>query len=216
MYDFYIDSLMLPFAPAKLTLSIDGANKTVDLINIGQVNILKNPKLTDIEFEFTLPNEKYSYVKNFKEQTVYLSKLEELITSKKPFRFIVSRVKSQGSFLDDTNMLVSLESYKIIEDAKEGFDIVIAVKLRQYKEFGTKKVTIIQDKKKPGNKKVSVKSKNKRTSKTPAKTYTVKHGDTLWAICKKQLGDGEKYKEVAKKNNISNPNVIKPGQVIKF
>ena len=70
MYDFYIDSLMLPFAPAKLTLSIDGANKTVDLINIGQVNILKNPKLTDIEFEFTLPNEKYSYVKNFKEQTV--------------------------------------------------------------------------------------------------------------------------------------------------
>lgn len=216
MYDFYIDSLMLPFAPAKLTLSIDGANKTVDLINIGQVNILKNPKLTDIEFEFTLPNEKYSYVKNFKEQTVYLSKLEELITSKKPFRFIVSRVKSQGSFLDDTNMLVSLESYKIIEDAKEGFDIVIAVKLRQYREFGTKKVTIIQDKKKPGNKKVSVKSKNKRTSKTPAKTYTVKHGDTLWAICKKQLGDGEKYKEVAKKNNISNPNVIKPGQVIKF
>ncbi len=216
MYDFYIDSLMLPFAPAKLTLSIDGANKTVDLINIGQVNILKNPKLTDIEFEFTLPNEKYSYVKNFKEQTVYLSKLEELITSKKPFRFIVSRVKSQGSFLDDTNMLVSLESYKIIEDAKEGFDIVIAVKLRQYREFGTKKVTIIQDKKKPGNKKVSVKSKNKRTSKTPAKTYTVKHGDTLWAICKKHLGDGEKYKEVAKKNNISNPNVIKPGQVIKF
>ena len=216
MYDFYIDSLMLPFAPAKLTLSIDGANKTVDLINIGQVNILKNPKLTDIEFEFTLPNEKYSYVKNFKEQTVYLSKLEELITSKKPFRFIVSRVKSQGSFLDDTNMLVSLESYKIIEDAKEGFDIVIAVKLRQYREFGTKKVTIIQDKKKPGNKKVSVKSKNKRTSKTPAKTYTVKHGDTLWAICKKNLGDGEKYKEVAKKNNISNPNVIKPGQVIKF
>lgn len=216
MYDFYIDSLMLPFAPAKLTLSIDGANKTVDLINIGQVNILKNPKLTDIEFEFILPNEKYSYVKNFKEQTVYLSKLEELITSKKPFRFIVSRVKSQGSFLDDTNMLVSLESYKIIEDAKEGFDIVIAVKLRQYKEFGTKKVTIIQDKKKPGNKKVSVKTKNKRTSKTPAKTYTVKHGDTLWAICKKQLGDGEKYKEVAKKNNISNPNVIKPGQVIKF
>ena len=163
MYDFYIDSLMLPFAPAKLTLSIDGANKTVDLINIGQVNILKNPKLTDIEFEFTLPNEEYSYVKNFKEQTVYLSKLEELITSKKPFRFIVSRVKSQGSFLDDTNMLVSLESYKIIEDAKEGFDIVIAVKLRQYREFGTKKVTIIQDKKKTGNKKVSVKSKNKRT-----------------------------------------------------
>ena len=211
MYDFYIDSLMLPYAPEKLTVSIDGANKTVDLINIGQVNILKNPKLTDIEFEFTIPNTKYSYVKEFKEQNIYLSKLEELITSKKPFRFIVSRAKSQGSFLDDTNMLVSLENYKIIEDAKAGFDIVISVKLKQYKEYGTKKVTISQDKKK-----ISVKSKNIRTAKAPIKTYTVKQGDTLWAICKKQLGDGEKYKEVAKKNNISNPNVIKPGQVIKF
>ena len=216
MYDFYIDSLMLPYAPEKLTVGIDGANKTVDLINIGQVNILKNPKLTDIEFEFTIPNTKYSYVKEFKEQNVYLSKLEELITSKKTFRFIVSRAKSQGSFLDDTNMLVSLENYKIIEDAKAGFDIVISVKLKQYKEYGTKKVTISEDKKKSDNKKVSVKSKNIRTAKNSAKTYTVKQGDTLWAICKKQLGDGEKYKEVAKKNNISNPNIIRSGQVIKF
>ncbi|MGP1411894.1 MAG: LysM peptidoglycan-binding domain-containing protein [Peptoanaerobacter stomatis] len=216
MYDFYIDSLMLPYAPEKLAVSIDGANKTVDLINIGQVNILKNPKLTDIEFEFTIPDTKYPYVKEFKEQNVYLSKLEELITSKKPFRFIVSRAKSQGSFLDDTNMLVSLENYKIIEDAKAGFDIVISVKLKQYKEYGTKKVTITQDKKKTDNKKISVKSKNIRTAKVPIKTYTVKQGDTLWAICKKQLGDGEKYKEVAKKNNISNPNIIRAGQIIKF
>lgn len=216
MYDFYIDGLILPYAPEKLTVSIDGANKTVDLINIGQVNILKNPKLTDIEFEFTIPNTKYPYVKEFKEQNIYLSKLEELITSKKPFRFIVSRAKGQGSFLDDTNMLVSLENYKIIEDAKAGFDITISVKLRQYKKYGTKKVTISQDKKKSDNKKVSVKSKNIRTTKNSAKTYTVKQGDTLWAICKKQLGDGEKYKEVAKKNNIVNPNIIRAGQVIKF
>ena len=216
MYDFYIDSLMLPYAPEKLTLNIEGANKTVDLINIGQVNILKNLKLTDIEFEFTIPNTKYSYVKEFKEQNIYLSKLEELITSKKPFRFIVSRAKGQGSFLDDTNMLVSLENYKIIEDAKAGFDITISVKLRQYKEYGTKKVTISKDNKKIDNKKISVKSKNIRTAKAPIKTYTVKQGDTLWAICKKQLGDGEKYKEVAKKNNISNPNIIRAGQVIKF
>ena len=44
-------------------------------------------------------------------------------------------------------------------------------------------------------------------------TYTVKKGDTLSAIAKKY---GTTYKELAKKNNISNPNKIYPGQVIKI
>jgi nucleoid-associated protein YgaU len=42
--------------------------------------------------------------------------------------------------------------------------------------------------------------------------YTVQKGDTLWAIAKKYYGDGNKYTEIAKANNISNPNVISVGQ----
>jgi nucleoid-associated protein YgaU len=34
----------------------------------------------------------------------------------------------------------------------------------------------------------------------------------LWAIAKKYYGDGNKYTEIAKANNISNPNVISVGQ----
>lgn len=45
-------------------------------------------------------------------------------------------------------------------------------------------------------------------------TYTVVKGDTLWNICKTHLGDPYKYTEVASKNNISNPNLIYPGQVL--
>lgn len=214
MYEFYIDKMALPYAPEKLSISVDGDNKTVNLINLGEINILKNPKLTDIEFEFTLPNIKYPYVKNFRAQIDYLEKLEELLLSKKPFRFIVSRVKSEGSFLDDTNILVSLQSYKILEDAKDGLDIVVSVKLKQYKPYSTKKATLERSKK---SKNTSVlKQQKTRLFKIPARSYKVKDGDTLWAICKKQLGDGSKYKEVAKKNGIKNPSVIRAGQVIKF
>lgn len=46
--------------------------------------------------------------------------------------------------------------------------------------------------------------------------YTVVKGDNLWRIAKNKLGDGTKYKELAKINNIKNPNLIYPGQVIKF
>lgn len=45
------------------------------------------------------------------------------------------------------------------------------------------------------------------------KTYTVKKGDTLSEIAGKF---GTTYSELARKNNISNPNLIFPGQIIKI
>jgi LysM repeat protein len=46
--------------------------------------------------------------------------------------------------------------------------------------------------------------------------YTVKKGDTLWAIAKEYLGSGTKYTQIASENNIKNPNLIYPGQVFKI
>ena len=44
--------------------------------------------------------------------------------------------------------------------------------------------------------------------------YVVKKGDTLWAIAAKYLGSGTKYPQIASENNIKNPNLIYPGQVL--
>ncbi|MFK7804957.1 MAG: LysM peptidoglycan-binding domain-containing protein, partial [Anaerolineae bacterium] len=44
-----------------------------------------------------------------------------------------------------------------------------------------------------------------------AKTYTVLAGDSLWKIAEAQLGNGNRYMEIAKLNNIKNPSVIFPG-----
>lgn len=53
-------------------------------------------------------------------------------------------------------------------------------------------------------------------SETPQKTtYTVKPGDSLWAISKKLLGSGARYSELYEANKSiigSNPNLIYPGQ----
>ena len=64
--------------------------------------------------------------------------------------------------------------------------------------------------------KVTVEKSRATTGKTTPKTHTVTANDTLWAIAKKYLGDGSKYTELAKLNNLSNPNIIKAGQVIKL
>ena len=47
------------------------------------------------------------------------------------------------------------------------------------------------------------------------RTYTVKSGDSLWAIAAKQLGDGSRYKEIKSLNGLSS-DTIHPGQVLKL
>jgi nucleoid-associated protein YgaU len=50
------------------------------------------------------------------------------------------------------------------------------------------------------------------------KTYTVKSGDTLSGIAKAHLGDANAYMKIfeANRDQLSDPNLIKPGQVLKM
>jgi LysM repeat protein len=218
MYDFYIDGVQLPVAPSKLQTKISNQNKTITLINETEVNILKKPGLTEIDFEFMIPQTEYPfavYKNGFKDPTYFLDKLESLKNEKKKFQFIVSRVSPGGDLLFDTNILVSLEDYTISEDAKEGLDLMVSIKLKQYVEYGTKEVVVKVDPVKKKAKKVAT-TVNRQTSKVIPKTHTVKQGETLWGICKKHLGDGSKYTTVAKLNGIKNPNSIGVGMVLKL
>lgn len=51
-------------------------------------------------------------------------------------------------------------------------------------------------------------------SETPGRTYTVKPGDTLWAISAEMYGSGGKYMKIFEANTdiLENPDRIKPGQ----
>jgi nucleoid-associated protein YgaU len=51
-----------------------------------------------------------------------------------------------------------------------------------------------------------------------ARTYTVKAGDTLSAIAKAQLGSANDYPKIfeANRDQLSDPDKIKPGQVLKI
>jgi nucleoid-associated protein YgaU len=53
---------------------------------------------------------------------------------------------------------------------------------------------------------------------TGGDTYTVRPGDTLSKIAKEKLGDANAYMEIfnANKGTLTDPNKIKPGQVLKI
>ena len=218
-YRFYLGKLLLPVAPSKLQLKINNQNKTMTLINEGQVNILKKAGLTTIEFDCLLPNVKYPFAKyknKFQDASYFLEEIEKLKVNQEPFQFIVTRERPNFDFLFDTNIKVCLEDYIVKEDKKNGFDVVVSISLKQYRDFGTKTCKINVE----NNKSTLTVQKNRETNNSPAPKTATNHkvvaGDTLWALAKKYYGDGSKYTIIynANKDKVNNPNLIYVGQIL--
>ena len=210
MYKFYFNKDILPVTPGSITTTYKNQNKTITLINEGEVNIPKSPGLTEYSFKFMLPwcnypfvnmnypqmltdaiptvhsvlsgKWKLSNVENFfkkfnlekfimgdedklsifPSQDEWITKLSKYKTEKKAFQFKIQRIDS-GFSLDKlpiannidiqgwtmrtghvqftgwtTDMMVTLEDCKIIEDAKEYKDVWVEVKLKEFVPYGTK------------------------------------------------------------------------------
>lgn len=221
-YDFYLDKCLLPVTPEKLTISISNQNDTVNLINEGEINILKKAGLTDVEFECEIPQVKQPYAvytnsSGFRVATYFLDYFEKLKTSGKPFQFIVCRKKPNGKSLFNTNIKVSMEDYKLTEDAGNGFDIKVKIRLKQWRDYGTKQVKVTITAEKPKAAPEPVRETTAAPAPAASQTYTVVKGDCLWNIAKKFYGNGSKYTVIynANKGVIGgNPNLIYPGQVL--
>lgn len=230
-YYFYVDKVLLPVAPGELKLKINNKNKMLETINHGEINIPKDAGLTDVQFEVMIPQQNYpfAYYRNgFLRASYFLGKFESLKNSKAPFQFIVTRSMPNGALLFDTNLKVTMEEYEIIEDRGEGSDLLVAIKLKQFRDYGTKTANIKFDTSRPQNQnqtpakpKVTVKKpRDSSTSPAPkqkAKTHTVVRGDTLWAISKRYYGvsNWPNVNKIvaANKSKIKDPHWIYPGQV---
>lgn len=210
-YKCYFCGEEMPQTPDKLTLKINGKNKTVSLLSGSEINILKAPGLTDISVTLVFPMFTAQNAPDY-----YLSLMESFITERKPTYFKVTRESPDGRrLLFNTDFKVSIENYKISEEAKSGFDVSVEVSMKQYRDYGTTKITVDY-----GN--TAVITKEREKDNAPGNggksdmTYTVQKGDTLWSIARKFYGDGSKCYAIYNANTdvIKNPNLIYAGTVI--
>jgi nucleoid-associated protein YgaU len=51
-------------------------------------------------------------------------------------------------------------------------------------------------------------------SRTPERKHTMEENESLWDVAVKYYGDGYKYVEIIKVNNLANPDYVPPGTVI--
>lgn len=217
-YTMYLGGVLMPITPSKVKVKINNQNETLTLINGEEINILKEPGLTDVSFDLLLPQVSYPFTNGGAQSAdYYLSLFERLKTAKQPFQFILNRSMPTGRRLFYTNLTVGMEDYQITDDAEEGFDITVTVSLKQYRHYGTKTVTIQPTPTPAETPTATVEQPQRETSQAPKQTtYTVKSGDCLWNIAKKYLGDGSRYNEIYElnKDKITNPNLIYPNQVL--
>jgi nucleoid-associated protein YgaU len=217
-YEIYINDMLLPLPPEKIPIKYGGQNKTVNLINGEEINLVKPFGLAEISIDVIIPQMDYPsavWDGSIDGAEDFLEKLQELREEQTPFEFTVIRQGMGENSLFDTSMDVILEDYKVSDDVSEGLDLIVSLTMKEYKSYGTKimNFTIVEDKQEIE----SIQQEGERQG-VPAqvKNYTVVKGDCLWSIAKKQLGNGSRWQEIHNLNRdkITNPNVIYPGQVL--
>ena len=211
-YEVYIDDMLLPIPPQKIPIKYPGQNETATLINGEEINITRPPGLAEISIDVVIPQMDYpcaSWDGSVEDAEEFISRLQDLKESGDTFEFIVIR----DSF--DTNMDVTLEDYNVSDDVKEGLDLVVSLTMKEARHYGTKimNFAIVPEQPIPA---AASPEPERPAARPQVKTYPVKSGDCLWNIAKKQLGDGNRWKEIYNLNldKISNPNLIHPGLVL--
>lgn len=199
MYAFYLDGVLLPVTPSALSIKASNQNKSLQLINEGEINILKTPGLSKISFSALLPNRHYPFARypnGFQGAEHYTSLLEKLKTGCMPFSFEVIRSDDSGTLLiEGERMNVSLEDYELSEDAdSHGMDVMAKIELLQYRNYGTKSAEFQKD----GP--ATVTEERDVSTKETGGSYTIQAGDTLWDVARVSLGKASRSGEVYELN----------------
>lgn len=222
-YDNEADSLItLPVPPESFNTDVGGKNEIVNIVNMGEVNILKDIGLRDFSFKILLPKDNTLSIiraSEFKEPIFYLSRFREYKANKKPVRFFITRLLPSGKEIFKGNLLVSFEDYSVEENAGEEGDFWVDINLKEYREIKNIITKDTGNTDSDGN--TIVNQEIQRTVKGKNKSYTVKEGDTLWKIAKLELNDGGRYGEIAKMNGITDMEeilypVLEAGRVLKL
>lgn len=207
-YNAEKNKIKLPVLPEKINIKNGGQNMSINIVGLGEITIRRERKALVYSFSSFFPAQMFPgiQVEKITSPKKLVKKISKWKEKKKPVHFIIT-----GGLV---NCYCTIEDFNYEEAGGDVGTYQYSITLKEYREVEARKIKV---KKK---KKIASKKTAKRTSaKAVPDTYTVKKGDCLWNIAKKFYGDGAKYTKIynANKKTIgSNPNLIRPGQVLKI
>lgn len=179
------DGIQIPWLPSEIEFDLGGMRMMkYEIMDLGEVNVPSGQNLGTIKFKSLFPGEGRKGLPflrgSFKEPDLYQNQLTAWMINGTKLKVIVTGTP--------INHEVYVTSFVPVYSGGYG-DITYELELKCRREITIKTITT----KKTGTAK---KSKTvKKTTKT-YKTHKVKRGDTLWAIARKYLGSGSKYKSI--------------------
>lgn len=199
MYDIFIaykgEVITMPVNPEEVAIERPSNNDNAEVIGVGEINIIKKPKLMSITLESFWPKEE--------NPRKYINFFNKIYEERQPCRIIL---KEMG-----INMMISIDNFEHSERAGEEGDVYYTLDFQQWRDYSPRKIT---KKKEEGG--GDVEEPRVEQPEPKKRTYKVKKGDCLWNIAKKYTGKGSRWPELYnlnKKKIGKNPNLIYPGQV---
>lgn len=217
-YNNEAEAIEFPVLPEKIEVSSSGNNKTYDISQLGEVNVIKSGKLTEISFSSFFPASWFpgcnvSQQELFEPSHYIVDRITKWRESKQPMRLVLT-----GGPMD-INIPVSIERFTWSESGGAVGDIAYQISFKEYRPYAAKKVQVVQQ---SANvvmpKLLSASAPARPDTRVQPKTYTLVSGDNLWKIAKKFLGDGSKYKQIQTLNGIKDAELkrLPIGKVIKL
>lgn len=209
------EGFQVPINPGSIEMG-DGSNSsTYDIVGVGEINVIKNPKLTTYAFSSIFPAQAYPFISasTVLEPSEYVDMLNEWKATKRPIRFVFT-----GSSFD-INEAVSIDDFEWKEVAGSIGDIEYTLKLRKYVFYSAQRVNVATRQSGTATTRVIQKgSKPRQNDRQVPKTRTLAPGENLWTIAKKELGDDSKWREIQKLNGITDAQVksLPVGMVLKL
>ena len=111
MYRVYINTILMPVAPGRITIKTKNSNKTVSLADGGEINIPKSPGLSEISFDLLLPAAECPFAQyddGFRPPDYYIEWFNMLKVNKRPFELVIIRSMTAEMLLKYTSGLAAL------------------------------------------------------------------------------------------------------------
>ena len=195
-------SFELAVNPKELGVTQGSGNKTINLLNVGEVVIAGNRGPVKMSVATFLPAANSHFYRD-KDPEEIITKVKQWKNGKQPLRIIVSGTDINTMFLVDSME----ERYKEAQ-----LDIYIHWRFAEYRVLNVPASATTAF---TGNINSGILKTRSGTAEIPKKV-TVKKGDSLWGFAVRFYGDGSLWKKIADANGIANPDRVAVGTVLEI